>query len=62
MKALAALLIAMSLAACNGTGSRTMHGARTYVGAGELCAKHRWMECDGTRTPAQANGGGGSGD
>lgn len=68
MKSIAALLIAISLAACGGATlpplpggkpSLTMDLARTYTGAGEQkCqAAHRWQECRNSLTPAEAAGG-----
>lgn len=60
MKLIAAsILIAISLSACvpGDTSSLTMSGLRTHSGAGEKCDVRRWMECDGSKTPSQANGG-----
>jgi hypothetical protein len=60
MKTIAAILIALGLSACGQPGydALTMSGARTYSGAGEPCPAPRWQECDGSKVPSQANGGG----
>jgi hypothetical protein len=62
MKIIAAsLLIAVSLSACvpGDTSPLTMSGIRTHTGAGETyCGPKRWMECDQSKVPSQANGGG----
>lgn len=66
MKSIAALLIAISLAACGGATlpplsggkpSLTMDLARTYVGAGEKCTSVAWLECRTAQTSAETAGG-----
>jgi hypothetical protein len=62
MKIIAAsILIAIGLSACvpGDTSSLTMSGLRTHSGAnGDRCDSRRWVECDGSKVPSQANGGG----
>jgi len=61
MKTLAAIIIAFTVAGCRAdTGSFTMSQARTYTDYDKGCkSKKRWLECDGARTPSEANGGSG---
>lgn len=61
MKTFIALAIAISVSACGpwDHASISMNQARTFTDSDKGCtSKHRWMECDGVRTPSEANGGG----
>lgn len=64
MKAIVGVVIVLGLglAGCMpGSGkSWTMAQARTYTDYDKDCpSKKKWLECDGYRTPSEANGGSG---
>lgn len=62
MKVIAAVLIALSIAACSPMdhASVSMNQARTFTDYDKGCkSKARWMECDGYRSTSEANGGSG---
>jgi hypothetical protein len=62
MRIILAVAVVALLTACGdvdlGSRSSSMNYARSYTDYDKGCrSKHRWMECDGVRTPSEANSG-----